>query len=218
MPPDSGNAASVISAAASVILLQGVGAQVRVLMGQRAAGAAFMPSKFVFPGGRVDSEDHGADVPDLLAPACLAALHAHPIGAPTPPRALTAAALRELREETGLYLAAPRPATLRFVFRAITPPGRTRRFDARFFLARAQDFGGDQLGFSAASGELAHLQWLDLPQARTLDLPFITRVILAEIEAGISSTTWPETGLQSGLESGVPFFDNSGPRPAFLRL
>jgi len=103
-----------------------------------------------------------------------------------------------------------RPA-LRFVFRAITPPGRSRRFDARFFLARAQDFGGDHAGFSAASGELSHLQWLPLIDARALDLPFITRVILAELEASLMSEDLAGTG-------GVPFFDNSGPQPAFLRL
>lgn len=205
MPPEG----DIIAPAASVILLQGWGEEARVLMGQRAAGAAFMPSKFVFPGGRVDSDDHSSDLPDLLAPACLAALQARPLGQAIPPRALIAAALRELTEETGLTLATPQPHPLRFVFRAITPPGRTRRFDARFFLARAQDFGGDMDGFSAASGELTHLQWLPLQAARQLDLPFITRVILAEVEAGFSA------GQPS---AGVPFFDNSGPIPAFLRL
>ena len=201
----------IISPAASMIVLQGRGDGAKVLMGQRAAGAAFMPSKFVFPGGRVDEEDHATDLPDLLSPTCQTSLHLHPVGAPINPRALVAAGLRELAEETGLHLTQPRASALRFVFRAITPPGRSRRFDARFFLARAQDFGGDHTGFSAASGELSHLQWLPLIDARALDLPFITRVILAELEANLTGADWEGTG-------GVPFFDNSGPHPAFLRL
>jgi 8-oxo-dGTP pyrophosphatase MutT (NUDIX family) len=200
-----------IAAAASMIVLQGWGDGAKVLMGQRAAGAAFMPSKFVFPGGRVDADDHTADIPNLLSPACQTSLHLHPVGGPISPRALVAAGLRELTEETGLQLSQPRASALRFVFRAITPPGRSRRFDARFFLARAQDFDGDHMEFSAASGELSHLQWLPLIDARALDLPFITRVILAELEANLTAEDWVGTG-------GVPFFDNSGPHPAFLRL
>ena len=205
-PPDES-----IAPAASMIVLQGWGEGAKVLMGQRAAGAAFMPSKFVFPGGRVDEGDHGADLPDLLAPACHTSLQRHPVGGPISPRILVAAGLRELAEETGLTLLQPRADALRFFFRAITPPGRPRRFDARFFLARAQDFVGDHAGFSAASGELSHLQWLDVAAARSLDLPFITRVILAELQASLTEGDGAAAG-------GVPFFDNSGPQPAFLRL
>jgi len=37
--------------AATVIALREIGGTRHVLMGQRGANAAFMPSKFVFPGG-----------------------------------------------------------------------------------------------------------------------------------------------------------------------
>jgi 8-oxo-dGTP pyrophosphatase MutT (NUDIX family) len=97
---------------------------------------------------------------------------------------------------------------LRFVFRAITPPGRTRRFDARFLLADADILPGDQNDLSAASGELAHLRWLPLPEARALDLPFITEVVLAEVAALFAGHDQP----------GVPFFDNSGDTPCFRRI
>src|SRR5260370_32692564 len=78
-------------------------------------------------------------------------------------RALAVAAVRETFEETGLMLAKPlkggapeedfgehwhgfldkgfAPALdcLDLIARAVTPPGRPRRFNARFFMARAED-------------------------------------------------------------------------------
>jgi 8-oxo-dGTP pyrophosphatase MutT (NUDIX family) len=167
-----------------------------------------MPSKFVFPGGGVDPGDHAAPQPGWLGEDCARRLTLlAPEDAPAP-EVTVAAALRELTEETGLAPAAPRPGALRFVFRAITPPGRPRRFDARFLLADAAALDCDREDFAGASGELAHLSWLGLPQARALDLPFVTEVVLAEVAA-----------LMAGVDQpGVPFFDNSGPTPQFRRL
>lgn len=211
--------------AATIVLLRSDAAGPRVLMGQRGAGAVFMPSKYVFPGGAVDAQD--ALVPLARPPhaACVARLDVP--GAP-PPAALAAAAIRELWEETGLALGRPGAAALppgwegfaarglvpdasalRFIFRAITPPGRTRRFDARFFLADAAGIAGDPDDFSAASDELGHLHWLPLAEARHLDLPFITEVVLAEVSALAGS---------EGPPPPVPFFDNSGPVPTFRRI
>lgn len=198
-------AAEPIRPAATVILWRNGPAGREVLMGQRGAAAVFMPSKYVFPGGAVDPQDHaGAAV--ALAPDCLARLAARcPDDAPDA-QTLARAALRELHEETGLR---PAPdAGMHFVFRAITPPGRTRRFDARFFLVSAAGVQGDALGFSDATDELSHLHWIGLAQARALDLPFITEVVLAEVTAL----------LAGGDQPGVPFFDNSGPVPSFRRL
>ncbi len=193
-----------IRPAATVILWRDSGAGRQILMGQRGAAAVFMPSKYVFPGGAVDATD--APQPGRLAPDCHARLRAHcPADAPAPDT-LVAAALRELHEETGL---APDPAApLRFVFRAITPPGRTRRFDARFFLVSADGVQGDTDSFSDAEDELSHLHWIGLSDARALDLPFITEVVLAEVTALLAGSPQP----------GVPFFDNSGPVPTFRRL
>ena len=202
-----------IRPAATVILWRHGPAGPEVLMGQRGAGAVFMPSKFVFPGGAVDPGDHMAPLAGHLSDLChtrLAAMadpDAPDPGAPTP-EVLVAAALRELAEETGLRLLPATYPALRFVFRAITPPGRSRRFDARFLLADAACLAGDPQDFSGASGELAHLRWLALPDARALDLPFITEVVLAEVAALVTG----------GDQPGVPFFDNSGTTPQFRRI
>jgi 8-oxo-dGTP pyrophosphatase MutT (NUDIX family) len=197
-----------IRPAATVILLRQARSGAEVLMGQRGAGAVFMPSKFVFPGGGVDPADHAAGRAGFLGPDCHRRL-ADMVPADAPgPEVLVAAALRELTEETGLGLAEPDAPALRFIFRAITPAGSSRRFDARFLLADADALVRDPEDFAAASGELQHLRWLTLPDARTLDLPFITEVVLAEVAALVAG----------GDQPGVPFFDNSGPTPQFRRI
>jgi 8-oxo-dGTP pyrophosphatase MutT (NUDIX family) len=214
--------------AATVILVRSVGGVRHVLMGQRGHGAAFMPSKYVFPGGGVDPSDEG--IPLAAPPASMLG----PLdegAAPGSGRALLAAAIRELWEEAGLMLSRPGdwpapsiPAPwaafagarqipdasgLSFVFRAITPPGRTRRYDARFFMADAVRIAGDPLDFSRATDELSHLHWVPLQDARRLNLPFVTEVVLAEVAHRLAS---------DGSSGGVPFFDNSGPEPCFRRL
>ena len=197
----------------------------QVLMGQRGAAAAFMPSKYVFPGGAVDRADAGVPLARPLPAPCAARLS----GGALAPATLAAAAIRELFEETGLALGRPgvwpEPVSegwhgfaargllpdagaLRLVFRAITPPGRTRRFDARFFLADAKAVAGDPEDFTGAEDELSHLHWVSLRSVRALDLPFITEVVLSEVAVI----------LAGGDQPGVPFFDNSGPRPTFRRL
>lgn len=213
--------------AAAVVLVRRGPSGASVLMGQRGAGAAFMPDKFVFPGGRVDASDAGISFARPLSATCAARLHA---GAASDTAAsLPATAIRELAEETGLLLARPGTwsgpghadwsgffdagllpdaAPLRFIFRAITPPGRTRRFDARFFLADAATLSGDPDDFSRASGELSHLHWVALDQARKLNLPFITEIVLAEVAAMAPGDDLPP----------VPFFDNAGPVPQFRRI
>lgn len=176
-------------------------------MGMRGHAAVFMPSKYVFPGGAVDPEDETL-APIGLTEDCATRLALYGLSDAPSAGTLATAALRELHEETGLRILAPRAGDLRFVFRAITPPGRSRRFDARFFLCPAERVTGDTEAFSEASTELSHLHWIDLDLARALDLPFITEVVLAEVTAL----------LRGAAQNGVPFFDNSGPVPTFRRL
>ena len=145
--------------------------------------------------------------------------------------AIAAAALRELAEETGLMVGGPGHAAVNwpeyrqaglvpdasaliYVFRAITPPGRPRRFDARFFMIDAEHLHGDRNDFSRASDELSHLHWVALGEARRLNLPFITEVVLAEVQALVAAAG---DGPLRAPES-VPFFDNEGPTPGFRRI
>jgi len=215
--------------AATVILVRRPPEGPQVLMGQRGAGAAFMPDKFVFPGGAVDADDFALAAEVDLAPETARRLL--PDTAPDLARALPLAAIRELWEETGLMLGRPDPgaasrpapagwrdffgaglvphtAALQLVFRAVTPPGRPRRFDARFFLAEARDLAAEDL---VPSGEeLRHLAWLDLAAARALALPFITEVVLAELADILAAPAIDR-------DRPVPYFHHDS-RGSFFRL
>lgn len=219
----------IIRDAATIILIRGAGGPApRVLMGQRGADAAFMPNKYVFPGGAVDLGDALVPVrgagrePDRSRLAQQAG--------PARASALFAAAIRELWEETGQILGTPGgwetppppdwrsfaatghvPSAdgLSFVFRAITPPGRPRRFDARFFLAGAAMLASDPDDFSRASEELGHLHWVPISDLKRLDLPFVTQVVLAETAARL-----PDLGPPAA----VPFFRNDDESLYFQRL
>lgn len=193
-----------VQPAASVLLVQRAVDGARVLMGQRGAGAVFMPSKYVFPGGRLDPDDH-ADITGLSA-VCRNRLGQHLTQDAPGPQALVGCARRELREETGFQLAPE--ASLRFIFRAITPAGAPRRFDARFFMVDAEAVAGSLDDFATAEDELSHLHWVRISESRHLDLPFITEIVLAELRALLEGHDQP----------GVPFFDNSGAVPTFRRL
>jgi 8-oxo-dGTP pyrophosphatase MutT (NUDIX family) len=184
--------------AATLILTRGAPEATEVLMGRRAPGHVFMASKWVFPGGRIERADYtAASATDL--PAHDAARLARESNARRA-RALALTAVRETFEETGLMLAEPAPMTsvagpwrefravgalpdlaaLSYVARAITPPGRTRRFDARFFMADAKALLHHPEP-TAGSGELDEIAWMPLAEARGLDLPAITRFVLGEV-------------------------------------
>lgn len=90
--------------AATVLVVRRDADGASVLMGMRGAGAAFMPSKFVFPGGAVDPEDAQVALARPLGPTCRARLLQEE-GLSSD--AIAAAALRELAEETGLLIGSP---------------------------------------------------------------------------------------------------------------
>ena len=204
--------------AATVIVVRNKHDNPSVLMGQRGVNAAFMPSKFVFPGGAVDDQDLSIDIKKSINEVCKNRLLKENENGPW--NALVAAAIRELFEETGQIIGVeqewleppsswrgfaktgyvPDASHMSFVFRAITPPGRPRRFDARFFLIQAEELQTDLDDFSMASDELSHLQWIPLTDTKSFDLPFITQVVLAEIAGNL---------MKSGPPAQVPFFQNT---------
>ncbi|PSL19661.1 NUDIX hydrolase [Shimia abyssi] len=219
---------TAIRNAATVIVLRDRATDPHILMGQRGAKAAFMPNKFVFPGGAVDAADGDIPLTSQMPALCRDRLTED--ADPSLVHAIGVACIRELWEETGLILGAPgtwqsspppdwqsyaatghvpSAQALQFVFRAITPPGRPRRFDARFFLLDAAQIATDLDDFSAACDELSHLQWIPLKKAREFDLPFITEVVLAEVEGRLHDTAPPAS---------VPFFKNGDEESLFLHL
>lgn len=166
--------------AATLILVRG-GRE--LMLGQRSKGHVFMPDKWVFPGGRVDPGDARLPAAAELTPDTEALLRQG--GAVRrPPRAFALAAARETQEEAGLTLgdgAGPDLSKLSFVARAITPPYRSRRFDARFFMADAEQVLCDDCPI--AGEELLHIRWFSLDEAESLDLPSITRFVIKEVRA-----------------------------------
>jgi 8-oxo-dGTP pyrophosphatase MutT (NUDIX family) len=192
--------------AATLIILDRSEGPPKVLMGKRHAGHKFMPGKFVFPGGAVDPGDRRMAVAGPLdARVSEKLLVRTRARSPEYARALALAAIRETFEETGLALgvtdlgAVPEPppewaafaATgvfptlegLDFLARAITPPGRPKRFDARFFVCDARWIAHRGEGVIHTEAELTELVWVPLAEALELDIPNITRTVLGDLAA-----------------------------------
>jgi 8-oxo-dGTP pyrophosphatase MutT (NUDIX family) len=214
--------------AATLIILDHAGERSQVLMGRRHHGSKFMPGKFVFPGGRVDPADRQIAVAHTLHPNVEEKLAKRRVKAsPALPRALALAAVRETFEETGLVLGAksdkaagahppgpwsdyaahgltPNLAAFHFITRAITPPGRPRRFDTTFFAVDAKEIAARVEDVIHPESELTELVWLPLEEAQKLDLPHITGVVLKELKTRIAD------GM--GHDLPVPFYYESHKR------
>ena len=198
--------------AATLILVRRDGPKPRVLVGKRSNKHAFMPDKYVFPGGRVDPEDSRAPSVSELASPVEQKLQ---LKARRKPRAFGLTAIRETFEETGLIIGQPSredmraPANwvpfldegalpcltnLEFIGRAITPPYRPRRFDARFFIANAETALIDER--AAASGaELVDVRWIELDDTRDIDLPSVTQMMLNEVKTRLDAPKDPHDPL-----------------------
>jgi 8-oxo-dGTP pyrophosphatase MutT (NUDIX family) len=154
-----------------------------------------MPDVYVFPGGRRDPRDHALPFSGDLHPQVLHKLLVAAPRAMTPAgaRALALAAVRELREETGLIfgslsktIVAADLSCLRYIARAITPIGPSRRFDNRFFATFADEAIID-LSQMHESEELHDLQWLPVWDVSTLKMPEITQAVLGDLKISLES-------------------------------
>ena len=101
----------------------------------------------------------------------------------------------------------PDLGALHFIGRAITPPGRPRRFDARFFTLDASAIAHRVEGVTGPDAELVELVWMPLDGGKQLDMPAVTGVMLEELDARIAD------GF--GHDLPVPFY--SMPRGRFMR-
>jgi 8-oxo-dGTP pyrophosphatase MutT (NUDIX family) len=189
--------------ASTLVILDRSGHEPRILMGKRRADLAFMAGKYVFPGGRMDQTDKSIAVGNALRDAETAKLMQQMRGGkPSAIRAkaLALAAVREAPEAWRTFVGrgfAPALAPLTFFARAITPPGRPRRFDTRFFTMDAAAIS-ERLGHN--DGELSGLDWLTLDEARQLDIPRITRLVLEDLTEQIV-----DGSLDAGTNP-VPFY------------
>lgn len=208
--PDAyGASAAIPRDAASLVVVDSGCKPRRVLLGKRRRTQVFAPGKFVFPGGSVDLADIEYESGQQLAEHDRAALLHGPVpqSGPFRPESFGLAAIREAFEETGIVIGQPAPAAaksvppgwqpfhahgfepnlaaLSFVGRAITPPGRTRRFDARFFLA---DAGAIVHQAETHDGEFEEIGWFDFAAARALNLHGVTLEILQDVDHFLSLT------------------------------
>ena len=171
IPAGAGEAGDVpVVPAATVMLLRG--SPLEVLLVRRHQKSSFVPDTWVFPGGSVDEDD---------------ALSASRLGASSTLRIMQVAAIRELFEETGIWMGGPladpvetrallRSGALNFpqldlssidfdalvwTSRWITPVTIPKRFDTWFFLAAAPP----SASAIADASEITEVLWITPEEA-----------------------------------------------------
>jgi len=154
--------------------------RIEILMGKRAKGHRFLPDVFVFPGGRVDDDDHLTTCSRSLPPAIAKRLSEPGDMA----KAIACAAVRETFEETGLVIGdvqngelVPDLSGLDYIARAITPSESPIRFNTRFLMTDA----GSIKGTLGGSGELTHLGWYGIEEALNMPVVDVTEFVLEEL-------------------------------------
>ncbi len=199
--PIPGRVAPRAKLASTIVLLRQRDGVDEILMGKRSARHDFMPSVYVFPGGRVDPSDSYA--PALDHPNARTSEILEAAMAPARARACVMAAVRETYEETSLILGEkyetppnaindpswknfhaqgylPCLDSIELFGRAITPPHRNKRFDTWFFLARLT--GEAAARPHANSAELVDTNWFTFAQIKRLEMHRVTHMMLGQLK------------------------------------
>ena len=217
--------------AATLILVDRSGATPKVLLGKRHHKHVFMPGKFVFPGGRAEPNDRLMPIAKPLDKNVEKQLMRQVVRpSAVKARALALAAIRETFEETGLLLGAkhrrcarrrrtvpgpnsPKPASIPICPFCISSRARSRRRGGRAVSTRASfrsmppSIAHRIDNVVHPEAELVELVWVPIAEARKLDMPTITNVVLQELEARVAA------GF--GHDLPVPFYRM--PHKAFTR-
>lgn len=119
---NNSNKPAIAYPSSSILLLRSGIEGFEVLMAKRSESLRFAPGAYVFPGGKVDEEDH-INNPEMGFDDA----------------AYRTAALRELAEETGVNIAYSKASELVFFAHWVTPPESPKRFETRFYLAVSEE-------------------------------------------------------------------------------
>jgi len=185
--------------ASTIVLTCGSGDTLKILMGQRSKRHDFMPSVYVFPGGRVDRVDSYAPYIGDLSSRSERILEA--AYKPRRARAVALASIRETWEETGLMLGQaaeqrrnlnhpsydafrqagylPDLGGLEVFGRAITPPHRHKRFDTWFFV---KHLGEIPPPATSDSSELLNVDWFTFEQIKDLETQRATEMMVQVLQ------------------------------------
>ncbi len=190
------------SLASTIVLITGAKDNPKILMGQRAKRHDFMPSVYVFPGGRVDRADSYAPYVSDLSPRTQSILES--LYSPRRARAIVLASIRETFEETGLMLGqaqawtrnlnhsgwdgfrkqgyTPDLSDIEVFGRAVTPPYRHKRFDTWFFISWL-DSGRSDI---ADSAELLNVDWFSFDEIEVLETARATDMMIDVLKSYLS--------------------------------
>jgi 8-oxo-dGTP pyrophosphatase MutT (NUDIX family) len=185
----------------TIVLYRGSRETPKILMGQRAKAHDFMPSVYVFPGGRLDRADSFAPFAGKMLPRTKRLLETYYSEARA--RAIILAAIRETFEETGLCLTQKTDGPIKNINheswdalrqknlladmseievfgRAVTPPYRPKRFDTWFLLRHVDDT--TLSGQMSDSRELLNLGWYDWDEISALKTARATDMMLTVLK------------------------------------
>jgi len=215
--------------ASTIVLTHGPKDNPRILMGQRSSRHDFMPSVYVFPGGRVDRGDSYVDYAGDLSPRTETIMEA--AYSPRKARAVVLASIRETYEETSLLLGReadnmsnhrdptwdifreaglkPNLNGIEVFGRAITPPHRHKRFDAWFFIKHLEM---PNLPEIADSAELLNVGWFTFDEIKKLELQRATEMMLRVLEQYLAYDRPPHHIFYSHASRGK-FLTDTFPKP-----